>query len=558
LPDPYATWLRDLQRRSDAGEDLEVELEVGAGIVAARQAGTRDARALRALSLTLRDSGLAPVQRATAAAAPAALALMRRTIDWSAATIAGPFPLAVDRPLAAFSAWYELFPRSAGARPPDRSGTLVAAAADLTRIAAMGFDIVYLPPIHPIGRTGRRGRNNSPAPEPGDPGSPWAIGDRSGGHTAVHPDLGTLDDFDAFVRAAAGCGLEVALDLALQCSPDHPWVAQHPSWFRRLPDGTIRTAENPPKRYRDIYPLDFDTPEREALERTILEVVLFWVGHGVRVFRVDNPHTKPLRFWPWLIDAVQARHPDVLFLAEAFTRPRVMERLAKYGFTQSYTYFAWRNSKWELSEYLDQLAHTAMVDWFRPNFWVNTPDILNEYLQRGGPPAFRVRAVLAALTCPSWGVYSGYELCENVALRPGSEEYLDSEKYQYRPRDYQAPTSIAPLLTRLNEIRRRHRDALGQLRTLQLHHVDGDQLMAISRMDDAREDVLLVVANLDPVYPHEGMTGLDLAALGLPWEATYEAHDELTDTTYVWTGPRNYVRLDPAVQPAHVFHLRRR
>jgi starch synthase (maltosyl-transferring) len=558
LPDAYATWVRDLQRRAEAGQDIEVELEVGARIVEARSAPPRETRALRTLAARFRDQKTLQAARALAAADRESVTLMRRTIDWTPATVAGPFPLAVDRSLAAFSAWYEFFPRSVGAQPPDRSGTLCTATHDLPRIAAMGFDIVYLPPVHPIGTSDRKGRNNTTTPDPTAPGSPWAIGDVTGGHTEIHPDLGTIDDFDRFVNAAGDCGLEVALDLALQCSPDHPWVKEHPGWFRHLPDGSVRFAENPPKRYQDIYPIDFDTPDREALERALLKVVLFWIHHGVRVFRVDNPHTKPLRFWKWLIATVHLRHPDVLFLAEAFTRPRVMERLAKDGFAQSYTYFTWRNTKWELSEYLEQLSRAEMVDWFRPNFWVNTPDILHEYLQRGGPPAFRVRAVLAALACPSWGMYSGYELCENVALRAGSEEYIDSEKYQYRPRNYQVPTSIAPFITRLNHIRRSHRDAVWQLRTLRLHHVDGDQLMAISRMDDDRRDVLLVIVNLDPLYPHDGMTGLDLASLGMPWDALFEAHDELTDTTYVWSGPRNYVRLDPAVQPAHVFHLRPR
>jgi starch synthase (maltosyl-transferring) len=428
----------------------------------------------------------------------------------------------------------------------------------LPAIAAMGFDIVYLPPVHPIGYTHRKGRNNTLGAGPDDPGSPWAIGSEAGGHMAIEPALGTLEDFGDFVREAEANGLEVAIDLALQCSPDHPWVREHPQWFKHRPDGSIRYAENPPKRYQDIYPLDFDTTDRAALEQAVLEVVRFWIGHGVQVFRVDNPHTKPLDFWRWLISEVHRDAPEVLFLSEAFTRPRVMERLAKNGFTQSYTYFTWRNAKWELVEYLGELANTERVDWMRPNFWPNTPDILHDTLQRGGPPAFRLRLVLAALASPNWGMYSGYELCENLPLREGSEEYLDSEKYQLKPRDWDAPGSIAPLVTLVNTVRRRHQSAVSQLRTLRLHHIDSDQLLCFTRMDDARSDVLLVIVNLDPFAAHEGTTWLDLYELGIPWDIPFEAHDELTGITYVWQGPSNYVRLDPAVQAAHVFHLRPR
>jgi starch synthase (maltosyl-transferring) len=448
-----------------------------------------------------------------------------------------------------------MFPRSEGARPP-RSGTFRTAAQRLGAIAGMGFDIVYLPPIHPIGTTERKGANNTLGAKPDDPGSPWAIGSPAGGHTAVHPDLGTLADFDAFVAAARRLGLEVALDYALQSSPDHPWVREHPEWFRHRSDGSIRYAENPPKRYQDIYPLNFDTDDYEGLYSATRDILQHWISHDVRVFRVDNPHTKPFSFWERLIAEIRAEHPDVIFLAEAFTRPSVMHRLAKLGFTQSYTYFTWRNWKAELTEYLLELSQTEVVDWFRPNFWVNTPDILHEVLQKGGMPAFRMRAALAAITCPSWGMYSGYELGERVPVREGSEEYLGSEKYQLRPRDWHSAESLAPFIARLNQIRRRHRGAVSLLRTLRLHHVDSDALLCVSRMTDERDDVLLLVVNLDPTSVHEGSTWLDLASLGIPEDQPFAAHDELTDTTYTWRGPQNYVRLDPAQQAAHVFHLR--
>jgi starch synthase (maltosyl-transferring) len=450
-----------------------------------------------------------------------------------------------------------MFPRSEGAEPP-RAGTFRSAAARLPAIAAMGFDVVYLPPIHPIGRSFRRGRNNSPEVTPEDVGSPWAIGAAEGGHTAIAPDLGTLDDFALFMADADRHGLEVALDYALNCSPDHPWVVEHPEWFSHRADGSIRYAENPPKRYQDIYPLDFGTSDRAGLWRALRDVLLFWIARGVRVFRVDNPHTKPFAFWEWLIAEIHRRHPDIVFLAEAFTRPAVMQRLAKLGFSQSYTYFTWRTTKAELSEYLTELSQTERVDWFRPNFWVNTPDILHAYLQQGGPAAFRVRAVLAAMTAPSWGMYSGYELCERVAADPGSEEYADSEKYQLRPRDWNRPDSLAPYVTRLNEIRRRHREAITLLPTLRIQEIRNESMLCVSRMSQTRDDVLLVVVNLDPYHPQEGTIWLDLEALGIPADIPFDAQDELTGTTYVWQGPESYVRLDPAQQPAHVLHLRRR
>jgi starch synthase (maltosyl-transferring) len=519
--------------------------------------GDGDRLELGALSTRLRDPSVTQAHRLHEAARPPAVALMRRTADRETATRSGPWRLIVERELAGFSAWYEMFPRSEGAQPP-RSGTFRTAAARLPAIAAMGFDVVYLPPIHPIGHSFRKGPNNATESAPADVGSPWAIGAAEGGHTAVHPDLGTLDDFALFVAEASRQGLEVALDYALQCSPDHPWVGEHPEWFRHRADGTVRYAENPPKRYQDIYPLDFGTVDRAGLWAALRDVVLFWIRHEVRIFRVDNPHTKPFAFWEWLIAEIHRHHPDVVFLAEAFTRPAVMQRLAKLGFSQSYTYFTWRTTKAELSEYLTELSQTDRVDWFRPSFWVNTPDILHAYLQQGGPAAFRVRATLAATTAPSWGMYSGYELCERVAAEPGSEEYACSEKYQLRPRDWNRADSLAPYITRLNEIRHRHREAIALLPALRIQEIKNDSMLCVSRVNQARDDALLVVVNLDPYHPQEGTIWLDLEGLGIPGDIPFEAHDELTGTTYVWQGPESYVRLDPAQQSAHVLHLRQR
>jgi starch synthase (maltosyl-transferring) len=556
--DDYGTWLRDLRLRFEDGQDVDLEFEEGALLAERRaaleQAAAADRRALLALAAALR-SGRDQAARVDVAARPAAVALMRRTVDRSASTQAGPFPLWVDRELGVFSAWYEFFPRSEGG-VGHGPGNLRTARARLPGIAAMGFDIVYLPPVHPIGVTHRKGANNNLVTGPDDPGSPWAIGGAAGGHTAVHPDLGTIEDFDGFVAAAREEGLEVALDYALQCSPDHPWVREHPQWFSHRPDGSIRYAENPPKRYQDIYPIDFDTEDHVALWKALREVMLHWIAHGVRVFRVDNPHTKPFAFWEWLIAGVHRTHPDVVLLAEAFTRPAAMKHLGKVGFTQSYTYFTWRNTKAELTQYLTELSTARSVDYFRPNFWVNTPDILHAFLQRGGPGAFRLRLVLAALTSPSWGMYSGYELGENIAVREGSEEYLNSEKYQLRPRDWNDPRSLAPLVGQLNGIRRGHREAIALLRTLRVHHIDSEHMLCVSRMSDDGTDVLLVVVNLDPWSTHEATTWLDLGAIGMPGDESFTVRDELTGAAFEWYGPANYVRLDPSHQPAHVFSLR--
>jgi starch synthase (maltosyl-transferring) len=558
VPDAYGDWVRGLRIRMDAGQDVTGELEEGA-LLAERSAAVgasaaADKQALTALATRLRARG--PVAgKVRAAERASARALMRRAADLGGASLEGPFPLWVERDRAGFSAWYEMFPRSEGADPP-RSGTLRTALRRLPAIAAMGFDVVYLPPIHPIGITHRKGSNNALESNPEDPGSPWAIGSKDGGHDAVHPELGTLTDFDAFVKAAKRAGMEVALDYALQCSPDHPWVQAHPEWFLHRADGSIRYAENPPKKYQDIYPLNFDNSDAAGLWSALRDLMLFWVSHGVRIFRVDNPHTKPFRFWQWLIDEVRRRHPDVILLAEAFTRPSVMQRLGMIGFSQSYTYFTWRNSKRELSEYLHELSQTEMVDWFRPNFWVNTPDILHATLQYGGAAAFRLRAALAAVTCPSWGMYSGYELAERTPLREGSEEYLNSEKYELRPRRWDNPDSLAPFITLLNQVRHRHRDAIALLRTLSVQHIDNEHMLCVSRSSASRDDVLLLVVNLDPHAAHEATTWLDLDAMGIAADRPFVAHDELSGATYTWQGPVNYVRLDPGIQPAHILHLR--
>jgi starch synthase (maltosyl-transferring) len=455
----------------------------------------------------------------------------------------------VDRERALVGAWYELFPRSYGG--------LQGAADELPRVAGMGFDVVYLPPVHPIGRSFRKGRNNTLDPGPDDPGSPWAIGSEEGGHTALHPELGTFDDFDAFVARARAAGMEVALDYALQCSPEHPWLKEHPEWFHHRPDGTIKYAENPPKKYQDIYPINMwpaDDDDRMALWEACRDILFFWIGHGIRIFRVDNPHTKPFAFWEWAIAEVQRQYPDVLFLAEAFTRPKVMARLAEVGFSQSYTYFTWRNTKAEFVEYLTEIAHGPKADYMRPNFWPNTPDILSGPLRGGGPGAFKLRLVLAATMTPSYGIYSGYELGENQPAAETNEEYLESEKYEIKHRDFDAPGNLGSFIGAINNVRRRH-PALQELTNIAFHHTNNDWLLAYSKTTQDRDDVVLVVVNLDPYNTHDDVLGLDLGLLGLPTDAPYEAYDELTGVTYVWSGANPYVRLAPD-QPAHVLHLR--
>jgi starch synthase (maltosyl-transferring) len=465
----------------------------------------------------------------------------------------------VDPPDARFGAWYEMFPRSC-TPDPSRSGTFREAEARLPEIADMGFDIVYLPPVHPIGHTHRKGPNNSLTASPGDPGSPWAIGSADGGHTAIEPGLGTIDDFARFVTTARRLGLEVALDIALQASPDHPWVREHPEWFRHRPDGSIKHAENPPKKYQDIFPLDFESAGWLALWEAVRDVFRFWLAHGVRVFRVDNPHTKTLRFWEWCIADLKRERPDAIFLAEAFTRPAVMHYLAKAGFTQSYTYFTWRNAAHELREYLSELTQTDLREYLRPNFFANTPDILHEYLQRGGRPAFEVRLVLAATLSASYGIYSGFELCEREAVRPGSEEYLDSEKYQIKVRDWNQAGHIKELIARVNAIRR-EQPALQHNITLAFHGTDNPHLLAFSKRAPHRNrrspaGLVMVVATTDAYWMQHGWVEAPLWELGIDEGASYEVEDLLDGQTYTWRGRWNYVRLHPTERMAHIFIFR--
>jgi starch synthase (maltosyl-transferring) len=576
--DPLARWRHDAQIKVPIGQDVELMLTEGGQLLkrAARQIdipaamppeAARTARtaraALQAAARQLTNTETPPLDRLATATSPAVGAATAAYPLRFLLTSTEPLPLIVDRQRALYGAWYEFFPRSEGAqvgpahRRKSKSGTLVTAARRLDAIADMGFDVVYLPPVHPIGTTARKGRNNALVANSADPGSPWAIGAPDGGHDAIHPELGTLADFDAFVARAQELGLEVALDLALQASPDHPWVSQHPEWFSTRADGSIAYAENPPKKYQDIYPLNFDN-DPEGIYAAVNQLVRHWMEHGVRIFRVDNPHTKPLPFWQRLLADIASTDPDVLFLAEAFTRPAMMHALARIGFHQSYTYFTWRNTAAELTEYLQELSGPAAA-YMRPNFFVNTPDILCGYLQHAGPSAFRVRAVLAAMLAPSWGVYSGYELCENIPLVPGSEEYLDSEKYAYRPRDWdraaELGVTIAPFLARLNEIRRAH-PALHWLRNLRFHYSDQPDILCFSKRTSPQQkghpDTVLVVVNLDAGGAREATVWLDGNALGLDPAAGLTVTDELTGQTYRW-GQANYVRLDPAVAPAHIF-----
>lgn len=558
--DPFATWSADTRAKADAGQDVSVELLRAAQLLeaAASRARLPDADLLGERARMLRDTDVPATQRLRVALSDEVRGLMEAWPDRSRATAYDrELEVVVDRERARFSSWYEFFPRSC-TDDPDRHGTFRDALERLEYVADMGFDVVYLPPIHPIGQSYRKGRNNARDATPEDVGSPWAIGGAAGGHTAVHPDLGTLDDFDALQSRAHELGMELALDLAYQCSPDHPWVEEHPEWFLQRPDGSIQYAENPPKKYEDIYPIHFDAEHREELWEGLAEVVRFWVDRGVRIFRVDNPHTKAFPFWEWLIRDIKRRHPDVLFLSEAFTRPRKMHRLAKLGFTQSYTYFTWRNTKADLSDYLTELFSEDGREYLRANLWPNTPDILPEFLQTGGRAAFMARATLAATAGASWGVYGpAFELCEAEPREPGGEEYADSEKYQIRVWDLDDPMSLRPYLRRLNEIRAEN-PALHDDRNLRLVDVDNEKLIAYMKASDEAANVLLVVVNLDPHHVHSGWVDVPLQELGLEDERSYQMHDLLSDARYLWYGRRNFVKVDPSVAPAHVFRMRRR
>ena len=552
--DRFGSWLKELVAKTDAEQDVSSELLEGAEIIQ-RAVGRpvdpdENLRLLEIADLLRRDAP--PVARIWAAKDSNLRAFMDARPDRSASTTYGrTLRCVVDSVRARFGAWYEMFPRSV---TPDasRSGTFREAETRLAEIAAMGFDVVYLPPVHPIGETNRKGRNNALAASPGDPGSPWAIGSPAGGHTAVEPGLGTLDDFDRFVRLANRLGLEVALDIAVQTSPDHPWVREHPEWFRHRPDGSIKYAENPPKKYQDIYPINFESAEWEPLWHALRDIFLFWIDHGVRIFRVDNPHTKPFRFWEWVIARIRRDHPDVIFLAEAFTRPTVMRYLAKAGFTQSYTYFTWRNTAHDLREYMMELTRTELQEYMRPNFFANTPDILHEYLQTGGRAAFEVRLILAATLAANYGIYSGFELCEHVPVRKGSEEYLDSEKYQIKPRDWNQADNLRELIARVNEIRHTHR-ALQQNATLAFHNSDNPQFLWFSKSVPERPERVFVAVNTDPHWTQHGWVQMPIWEMGISPGTPYSVEDLLDGGRYTWRGEWNYVRLDPAERVAHIF-----
>jgi starch synthase (maltosyl-transferring) len=556
LPHPFFSWLADLGKRLDAGQDVASALREGQALVRDAAAGAKGAAARALLHALARLEAAGSQADAVAVARDPELAeLMDRELDRRHATWAEQeYEVIVDRERARFAAWYELFPRSAST--DGRHATFKDAESQLARIAEMGFDVVYLPPIHPIGHTNRKGRNNALTAQRGDPGSPWAIGSEEGGHFAVHPELGTLDDFDRFVETAERLGLEVALDFAIQCSPDHPYVREHPEWFFHRPDGTIKYAENPPKKYQDVYPLDFQGADPTPLWEEMRRIVEFWIAHGVRTFRVDNPHTKPVRFWEWLIRGIQDRHPDVVFLAEAFTRPKMMRVLAKAGFTQSYTYFTWRNHKGELTEYFEEITRPPVADYFRGNLWPNTPDILHETLQRGGRPAFKMRLVLAATLSSLFGIYSGYEVGENEPVRPGSEEYRDSEKYQIKARDWSAPGNLVDFVTRVNRIRRENR-ALQLYTNLRFHGADDPHILFYGKMTPEADNVVFVAVNLDPTATHASLVDVPVVDLGLAPDQPYRMHELLSDAWYEWRGPRGYVVLDPAVDPAQIFVLHR-
>ncbi|WP_245306519.1 alpha-1,4-glucan--maltose-1-phosphate maltosyltransferase [Acidipropionibacterium timonense] len=556
--DAWGTWHHNAAAKLAAGIDVDLVCAEGRVLVTsardrASSRGDEDAVATLDAAGSVLDPNrpiaelLGLVEDAGFAAA------MRRHADRPLTSPTARTPLVVERRRALYGSWYEFFPRSQGAHEnPDgswTSGTFDSSWERLDAAAAMGFDVVYLPPIHPIGTAFRKGRDNTLVPGPYDPGSPWAIGSADGGHDAIHPDLGTFEDFDRFVGHAHDLGLEVALDFALQASPDHPWVTEHPEWFTTRVDGTIAYAENPPKKYQDIYPINFDN-DPEGIHREVIRLLELWISHGVTIFRVDNPHTKPVNFWAWVMATMHRRHPEVIFLAEAFTRPEMMQALAKVGFQQGYSYFTWRTAKWEIEEFLTQVSRDTSA-WYRPNMFVNTPDINPYYLQDGNPAGFAIRAILAATMSPSWGVYSGFELCEHEPL-PGREEYAHSEKYEYRPRDWNAQPNLSLLITRLNEIRRAH-PALQQLRDVTIHHAPDDRVLVFSKK--AGDDVVIVVVSLDPVWGVGSQVMLDMAALGLDQHATFDVHDELTGADFTWS-QQAWVGLYPS-QPAHILSVRR-
>jgi starch synthase (maltosyl-transferring) len=552
--DRFGTWRGDLEKRIAAGQEISVDLLNGASLVehAATLARDSDAGTLKKWAEALK------AKKTEAALDPGLAQLMEKYADPELESrYDREFGVTVDRERAGFSAWYEMFPRSASPQPGIH-GTFKDCEARLGYIAELGFDVLYLPPIHPIGQSFRKGKNNSVKAEPGDVGSPWAIGSSEGGHTAIHPELGTLADLQSLIGKVKQIGMEVALDIAFQCSPDHPWVKEHPQWFKRRADGTIQYAENPPKKYQDIYPLDFESSDWEGLWDGLKGVFLYWAEQGIRIFRVDNPHTKAFPFWEWAIDEIKREYPDALFLAEAFTRPRVMQRLAKLGFSQSYTYFTWRNTKQELTEYLTELTTTGVKEYLRPNFWPNTPDILPEVLQTGGRPASASRVILAATLSSNYGIYGpAFELGENVPMKPGGEEYLNSEKYELKHWDLDAPGSLRGLLALLNRCRHEN-PALHRTGDLHFHQTDNPSLIAYSKRSDEGSNVVLTVVNIDFFNTQGGWVNLALDQLGVRDGETFQVHDQLTGNRYFWTGPRNYVELSPSKMPAHLFRVLKR
>ncbi|MDM7917514.1 MAG: alpha-1,4-glucan--maltose-1-phosphate maltosyltransferase [Candidatus Eisenbacteria bacterium] len=558
--DPFATWRKGIVKKIEAKQDVDVDLRIGAALVeeAAARATGEDREFLASCARKLRGDGGDGADGAARGRIAASAELMDRMARWpdrsGEARRDPPLPLVVDRERARHGAWYEMFPRSVWGAQGEHA-TFADCEKRLPYIASLGFDVLYLPPIHPIGVAHRKGRNNTPSAGPDDPGSPWAIGSAEGGHDAVHPRLGSLADLRRLIARAREHGIEIALDLALQTSPDHPWTREHPEWFRRRPDGTIQYAENPPKKYEDIYPIDFESADRDALWREARRIVRFWCDQGIRIFRVDNPHTKPFAFWEWLIESIREEHPDVLFLAEAFTRPKIVYRLAKLGFNQSYNYFPWRNSKWELTDYFTELTRGEAREYFRPNLWTNTPDILTEYLQVGGLPAFRVRLVLAGLLGASYGIYGPvFELGENLPSKPGSEEYRDSEKYEIRHWDVDRADSLAPLIREVNRIRREN-PALQRDAGLQFHPIDNDRMLAFTKESEDRANVVLAVVNLDPRNAQSGWLHFPLEPLRLDPRRPFAVEDLLEGTRTLWQGKRNLVRLDPALGPAMIARI---
>ena len=557
--DQFKSWRRDLAKKSQAGREVSVEFLVGARLIqeANQRAPEPDAQRMKEWASTLQSPQATQQAKVQLALSEELSGPMDEYSDRRfATTYSKELVVLVDREKARFSAWYEMFPRSC-AGESGRHGTFKDCEARLPYVAGMGFDVLYLPPIHPIGQAHRKGKNNSPVAGPDDPGTPWAIGSKAGGHKSVHPQLGTLEDFQRFAARAREYGIEIALDIAFHCAPDHPYVEEHPEWFRWRPDNTVQYAENPPKKYEDIYPFEFETENWEELWEELKSIVLFWIEQGIRIFRVDNPHTKPFGFWEWLIADIKASYPDVIFLSEAFTRPKVMYQLAKLGFTQSYTYFAWRNTKWELIQYFIELTQTEVREYFRPNLWPNTPDILTEYLQFVGRPAFMARLVLSATLAASYGIYGpAFELCESRPRESGSEEYLDSEKYEIKNWDIDRPDSLKGFIARINRIRGDN-PALRSDWSLRFHEVSNEQLICYSKRTEDLSDVVLVVVNLDPHHTQSGWIEFPLEELGIDPQRPYQMHDLLSDARYLWQGSRNYVELNPQIVPAHVFRIRR-